>query len=102
MYDWLTEIGESIRFQNLFIWVNFSFLMVKDETISYRFAAKALSIERFKLFDKEGWIDFTDRFKGKNEEDFFSQVFANKEDNPFQASGYRPYKLVCAYVWIRK
>ena len=24
-----------------------------------------------------------------------------KDDNPFRASGFLPYKIVCAYLWIR-
>ena len=36
------------------------------------------------------------KFQWWGEKDFF------KEKQRFKESGYRPYKLVCAYVWIRK
>ena len=102
MFEWLTKIGECLRFQNTWVWVNFSFIMAKDNSLQYAFAAKALSFETTKLYDKEGWSEFTDRFQNKNENDFLQELFKTKEDSPFKESGYRPYKLVCAYIWIRK
>ena len=102
MFDWLSQIGESLRYQPMWVWVNFSFLMAKDETLQYAFAAKALSFETYKLYDKAGWTEFTERFRGKEENDFLQELFKTKEDSPFKESGYRPYKLVCAYIWIRK
>ena len=102
MFDWLTKIGDCLRFQNTWVWINFSFLMSKDETLQYVFAAKALSIQTYKLYDKEGWMEFTELFRGKNEQDFLQELLASKEESPFRESGYRPYKLVSAYIWIHK
>ena len=102
MFDWLTKIGDCLRFQNTWVWINFSFLMAKDETLQYVFAAKALSIQTYKLYDKEGWTEFTELFRGKNEQDFLQELLASKEESPFRESGYRPYKLVSAYIWIHK
>ena len=102
VYEWLVQIGDCLRYQDIWIWVNFSFLAAKGETISYFFAAKSLPIETCKMYKKSQWESFTERFKGLNEQSILEKLFACEEDNIFNESGYRPYKLVCANLWIHK
>ena len=102
MYEWLVKIGKCIRFQNAWLYVNFSFLAVKGDEMSYFFAAKSLAIESTKLYKESQWDEFAERFKDLSEHSILQKVFACEEDNKFQKSGWRPIKLVCAYLWIQK
>ena len=102
MYDWLVKIGECLRFQDMWCYVNFSFLAVKGDEISYFFAAKSLSIETTKLYKKSEWDEFAGRFKNLSEHSILTRLFAADEESQFAKSGWRPLKLVCAYLWIHK
>ena len=102
MYDWFVKIGDCLRFQDMWCYVNFSFLAVKGDEISYFFAAKSLSIETTKLYKKSQWDEFAERFKDQSEHSILSKLFASDEESLFAKSGWRPLKLVCAYLWIHK
>ena len=86
----------------MWCYINFSFLAVKGDNISYFFAAKSLSIETTKLYKKSEWAEFAERFKDVSEYSILQKLFACEEDNKFAKSGYKPVKLVCAYLWIHK
>lgn len=105
MYAWLNEITSKLRLADIFLWVGFSFLMRKTteegEELKYMFAARELAYERTKAFNEEGLAEFVDRFKTKTEADILQGLFKNKEANADSISGFQPYKLVSAYVWIR-
>ena len=92
--------------KHMWIWVGFSFLMKKPtptgDDIVFCYAARELSIERSKIYSQEGWTEFAKRFKDLTENDILSRVFASKDGNPFKRSGFYPYKLVTANIWIRK
>ena len=105
MYEWLGKITSKIRLADIFIWVGFSFLMRKTtaegEEFKYMFAARELAYERTKVHDEKGLNEFVDRFKLKTESDILQGLFKNKEANADSISGFQPYKVISAYVWIR-
>ena len=92
--------------KDMWIWLGFSFLMKKPtltgDDIVFCYAARELSIERSKIYSQEGWTEFVNRFKDLTENDILSRVFASKDGNFFKRSGFYPYKLVTANIWIRK
>ena len=51
---------------------------------------------------KEEWNSWVDEFKGMNDYDIMMQLMNTENACPFQPSGFRPYKLVCAYLYIKK
>lgn len=106
LYQWIKDIGDCLRMKDTYVWVGFSFLMKKPtptgDEIVFCYAARELSIERSKVHSIDGWTEFADRFKGRTENDVLSEVFASKDGNPFKRSGFYPYKLVTANIWIRK
>ena len=51
---------------------------------------------------KEEWDSWVDEFKGMNDYDIMMQLMNTENACPFQESGFRPYKLVCSYIWIKK
>ena len=71
------------------------------DTLVFIFAAREMSLERTKVHSSEGWIEFANRFKDKTEADILNALFVNKDDNPYKRSGFYPYKLVTANLWIR-
>lgn len=105
MFAWLAEITSKLRLADIFLWVGFSFLMRKTteegEDLKYMFAARELAYERTKVYNEEGLAEFVDRFKTKTEADILQGLFKNKEANADSISGFQPYKLISAYVWIR-
>jgi len=57
MYQWLCDIGQGIRFQDLMVWVSFSYMShgkVSDNGVErqYIWAAQELSLEKTKLYQK--------------------------------------------------
>ena len=57
MYQWLCDIGHGIRWQDLHVWVGFSYMSrgkLSDEGIErqYIWAAQELSLEKTKLYQK--------------------------------------------------
>ena len=105
LYQWLIQITQSLRMQEMWIWVGFSFLMKKNspegDTIIYCYAARELSIEKTKLYKREQLDEFCDLFKQTSEFEILSAVFAAKDHNPFKQSGFYPYKLIGCHVCIR-
>ena len=104
--NWLAQIGECLRFSEpIHIWIGFSFL-VKDETntLEYIYAIRQLSSYNFKITSKDQFTYFiNDWFKSMSISELLDKTFiSTKEDNPFYKSGFRPYKLICSYIWIRK
>ena len=57
MYQWLCDIGDAIRFQNLHVYVSFSYMShgkFSDKGVErqYIWAAQELSLEKTKLYQK--------------------------------------------------
>lgn len=57
LYQWLCEIGDAIRYQDLMVWVSFSYMShgkFSDQGVErqYIWAAQELSLERTKLYEK--------------------------------------------------
>ena len=105
LYDWLKNIGECIRLNSLVqIWIGFS-LLVKDElnNIVYVYSIRQLSSFNFKCINRNQFQEFIAEFKNLSLADHLDTTFISaKDDNPFYKSGFRPHKLVCNYIWIRK
>ena len=105
LVDWLQEIRDCLWYQKTMIWIGFSFLCenVKTGDIIYIFSCIQLAPYHKKFSSVKRFNDFIDEFKGKTHHDILNETFiSQKEDNPFANSGFRPYKLVCNYIWIRK
>ena len=106
LVSWLEEIRDSIHYETTSLWIGFSFLCLKNSpphTPIYIFAAKALATFHTKFSSPSQFNDFIDDLKGLSHHELLQQTFvATQDDNPFANSGYRPYKLVCSYIWIRK
>ena len=69
----------------------------------YIFKAKALAVFHTKFTRPPQFTDFIDDLKGLTHHEILQQTFVDThDDNPFANSGYRPYKLVCSYIWKRK
>ena len=106
MVTWLEEIQDCLRYEPTNIWIGFSFLCYKGKDSSnpiYIFAAMPLAPYHFKFHTPSGLSEFIDGFKGMSHFDLLQETFvASEDDNPFANSGYRPYRLVCSYIWIRK
>lgn len=106
LVSWLEEIQDCLRYEPTNIWIGFSFLCMKTKDNSdpiYIFGARALAPFHDKFSSPEGFSNFIDQFKGLTHFDLLQETFvASEDDNPFANSGYRPYKLVCSYIWIRK
>ena len=106
MVTWLEEIQDCLRYEPSNIWIGFSFLCYKGKDSSnpiYIFAALPLAPFHFKFRDRNGFSSIINEFKGMSHFDLLQETFvASEDDNPFANSGYRPYKLVCSYIWIRK
>ena len=106
LVSWLEEIRDSINYESTSLWIGFSFLCLKNSpphTPIYIFAAKALATFHAKFSRPSQFNDFIDDLKGLSHHELLQQTFvATQDDNPFANSGYRPYKLVCSYIWIRK
>ena len=98
MYDWFVKIEECLRFQNIWCYVNFSFLAVKGDENSYFFAVKSLSIETMKIYKKSQWDEFVEWFKNQSKHSILTKLLASDEENLFAKSRWRPLKLVCAYL----
>ena len=105
MFQWLCEIGDAIRFQDLAVWVGFAYLThgkPSDQGVErqYIWAAQELSLEKTKLYEKSQWDEFARRFKNRSHGSILQDI-AQSHVNPFTGSGFNPYKLVMAYIWIR-
>ena len=105
LHDWLKHIGECIRLNSLVqVWIGFS-LLVKDElnNIVYVYSIRQLSSFHFKCINRNQFQEFIGEFKKLILSDHLDTTFISaKDDNPFYKSGFRPHKLVCNYIWIRK
>ena len=106
LYEWMMEVGECLRLSTpVTIWIGFS-LIVKDELNQrfYIYAIRQLSSWNFKFTSREQFNFLVkDTFKEISLHDLLHQTYiSTKDDNPFFKSGFRPYKLVCNYLWIRK
>ena len=106
LVSWLEEIQDCLRWEPMKIWIGFSFFCWKTKEESppiYIFGARALAPFFDKISNREQFSDFIDTFKGLSHFDLLQETFiATEDDNPFSNSGYRPYRLVCSYIWIRK
>ena len=71
--------------------------------ICFSYSARELSFAQANIHNEEQFAEFRKSFDDLHELDFLQATFVNtQEDNVFQKSGFRPYKTVCAYIWIRK
>ena len=69
----------------------------------YIFGAMPMAPYHEKFRNYREFSAIIDQFKGMSQFDLLQDTFvATEDDNPFANSGYRPYKLVCSYIWIRK
>ena len=106
LVSWLEEIQDCLRYETTNIWIGFSFLCMKTKDDSkpiYIFGAMPLAPYHEKFRNRSGLSAIIDQFKGMSHFDLLQDTFvATEDDNPFANSGYRPYKLVCSYIWIRK
>ena len=118
MYQWLCDIGNSMRFQDLHVYVSFSYMShgkVTDNGVErqYIWAAQELSLERSKLYEKviimfnfklilfkSQWDEFCQKFKNRSYGSILQDI-GQAHVSPFGDSGFNPYKLVMAYIWIR-
>ena len=118
MYQWLCDIGHGIRFQDLMVWVSFSYMShgkVSDSGVErqYIWAAQELSLEKTKLYEKvilillpkltllkSQWDDFCQKFKNRSFGSILQHI-GEAHVSQFGDSGFNPYKLVMAYIWIR-
>ena len=74
-----------------------------DSEPIYIFGAMPMAPYHGKFRNYSGLSAFIDQFKGMSQFDLLQDTFvASEDDNPFANSGYRPYRLICSYVWIRK
>ena len=105
VYEWLNQIGSGLRMQDIHVSLGFSYLCRKTtaagEDITYTWTAPSMALEKTKLYDRQGWNKYADRFKSLTEYDLLHKSFDMKEMEPARISGYQPYKLVCCYLWIR-
>ena len=106
MYKWLAQVGECLRFTDpVMIWIGFS-LIVKDEhnNLVYIYAIRQLSSYQFKFNKREQFDYFSKTYFDKIplDELLNATYISTRDDNPFYKSGFRPVRLVCNYIWIRK
>ena len=105
IHQWLIRIGDCLRMQDIHVSLGFSYLCRKTtgtgEDITYTWTAPSMALEKTKLYNKQGWEEFTGRFKSLTEYDLLHKSFDMKEMEPARISGYQPYKLVCCYLWVR-
>ena len=119
LMEWLKTIGKCLRFQDLIVWVGFSYMLEKDDMseryLIYKYAVKELALTMTKLHTEvylnygpqlmaiqEEWDKWADGFKGMDDLDIIKRLMNSDEACPFQESGFRPYKLICGYIWLRK
>ena len=105
LYEWLKDIGDCIRFNHFVqIWIGFS-LLVKDDlnNIVYIYSIRQLSSFTFKCANRNQFEEYIEQFKTMTLADYLQNTYiSSKDDNPFYKSGFRPLRLVCNYIWIRK
>ena len=106
LVSWLQEIQDCLRYEPTNIWIGFSFMCWKTKDSSnpiYIFGAMPMAPYHEKFRNRSGLDAIIDQFKGMSQFDLLQDTFvASEDDNPFANSGYRPYRLICSYVWIRK
>ena len=120
LMEWLKTIGKCLRFQDMMVWLSFSYMLEKghmsERSLIYKYAIKGLPLSSLKLDSEvilswnygvylilqEEWDSWVDEFKGMNDYDIMMQLMSTENACPFQESGFRPYKLVCGYIWIKK
>ena len=103
VYSWIVSVFDCLLFQPMRINVGFSFLTedsVKG-TIGYWYAVQELAYFKTKVTKKSDLTAFENTFKGKTETVFLDEILRTTAE-PFVKSGIRPYKLVCAYIWLIK
>ena len=88
------------------IWTGYSFLCQKDcdpSNIIYIYSCRENSIETAYIENRPDMTEFISRFRGLSDSKLLEKTFVStRENNPFQASGFVPIKLICNTVWIRK
>ena len=105
MEKWLLGMTDCLDFGKIIaINIGFSYLVCKPpEEFRYIYAAKALSFERTKVSTLNEFQNFAARFSKLNDPDYLLGSFMNSlRGNVFEASGFIPQTLVCAYCWITK
>ena len=105
LVDWLQEIRDALFYEPINLWLGFSFLCHNTKTtdLIYIYACIQLSPFHAKFKSAKEFDFFIDEFKGKSQSEILEETFvAQQDDNPFSKSGFRPYQLVCSYIWIRK
>ena len=106
LYHWMYKIGQCLRFSSpVTIWVGFS-LIVKDEfnNRAYIYAIRQLASYNFKFTSRGQYEEYCKKqFEDIKLHDRLQKTYiSTKDDNPFYKSGFRPFKLISCYVWIRK
>ena len=103
--DWLLGIAECMAFGKLFtVNVGFSYIVWKPKNeLRYVYAAKALAFSRSKVTEHAHFINFASEFRKLQNSDYLRDTFMSQlSGNVFEASGFTPQTLVCAYCWITK
>ena len=103
VYQWIVSVFDCLLFQPMRINVGFSFLTedTVNSTIGYWYAVQELAYYKTKVVKKSDLTLFENVFKGKNETALLNDISLNTAE-PFVKSGIRPYKIVCAYIWLIK
>ena len=66
------------------------------------YAAKALAVN-FQLSSRPEFDAIIEKYKGLTESDHLENSYIkSQKDNVFYLSGFRPYRLICLYLWIEK
>ena len=69
---------------------------------NHSYAAKALAVH-YKLNTMDEFDSIISKYKSYTESDHLENSFIkSQKDNVFYLSGFRPYRLVCSYIWIQK
>ena len=102
---WLKSIIKAIRWNDFcVIHVGFSFIATNKEEKIYLFCPKSLAAYSEKCIEKSDAIEFAERLEKMTQAEHLQNTFINTTDtgNPFEQSGYCPFRLVCSYIWITK
>ena len=105
IFSWLESIGDCLSYKpSIQVWIGFSFF-AKDENseLIYIYAVRQLCSYQFQFYSKSQYAGFLQIFKNIGLDELLHTTFiSQREENPFWKSGFRPFKLVSNYVWLRK
>ena len=68
------------------------------------FCPKSLAAYTAKCLERSEAYEFADRLEKMTDAEHLQNTFISTTDtgNPFEESGYCPFRLVCSYIWITK